>query len=215
MRVIFFCHSLVSDWNHGNAHFLRGVWQRIARARDHEVRVFEQAGGVEQRQIWWLNTGNRRWPVLRAHIPSFTAKPTTSATLDLDQARWPTPTWCWCTSGTSIEVVEAIGGTSGNVHGRYRLLFHDTHHRWVTDRAPWARYGPVTTTACWHMAKIDSRSYLAMAGHQRAWVWHEAADTTVFKPLIGAGDMQATWSGSATGAMRSAAAELEEFLLNR
>ena len=23
--VVIFCHSLVSDWNHGNAHFLRGV----------------------------------------------------------------------------------------------------------------------------------------------------------------------------------------------
>src|SRR5437870_3801939 len=24
MRVALFCHSLLSDWNHGNAHFLRG-----------------------------------------------------------------------------------------------------------------------------------------------------------------------------------------------
>ena len=25
MRAALFYHSLVSDWNHGNAHFLRGV----------------------------------------------------------------------------------------------------------------------------------------------------------------------------------------------
>ena len=25
MRFVLFCHSLRSDWNHGNAHFLRGV----------------------------------------------------------------------------------------------------------------------------------------------------------------------------------------------
>ena len=25
MRIAIFCHSLLSDWNHGNAHFLRGV----------------------------------------------------------------------------------------------------------------------------------------------------------------------------------------------
>jgi spore maturation protein CgeB len=25
MRIVLFCHSLVSDWNHGNAHFLRGI----------------------------------------------------------------------------------------------------------------------------------------------------------------------------------------------
>ena len=25
MRVVMFYHSLLSDWNHGNAHFLRGI----------------------------------------------------------------------------------------------------------------------------------------------------------------------------------------------
>ena len=25
MKVVIFCHSLISDWNHGNAHFLRGI----------------------------------------------------------------------------------------------------------------------------------------------------------------------------------------------
>ncbi len=34
MRVVIFCHSLVSDWNHGNAHFLRGVVAEL-RERGH------------------------------------------------------------------------------------------------------------------------------------------------------------------------------------
>ena len=25
MKFVLFAHSLISDWNHGNAHFLRGV----------------------------------------------------------------------------------------------------------------------------------------------------------------------------------------------
>ena len=25
MRIAMFYHSLASDWNHGNAHFLRGI----------------------------------------------------------------------------------------------------------------------------------------------------------------------------------------------
>ena len=33
VRFVLFYHSLVSDWNHGNAHFLRGVlseaWSRL------------------------------------------------------------------------------------------------------------------------------------------------------------------------------------------
>jgi hypothetical protein len=42
VRVILFCHSLVSDWNHGNAHFLRGVCSDLL-ARGHAVDVYEPA----------------------------------------------------------------------------------------------------------------------------------------------------------------------------
>ena len=44
MKVAIFCHSLVSDWNHGNAHFLRGVAAELVR-RGHEVDVHEPADG--------------------------------------------------------------------------------------------------------------------------------------------------------------------------
>ena len=40
MRVVMFYHSLLSDWNHGNAHFLRGVATEL-RARGHDVEVYE------------------------------------------------------------------------------------------------------------------------------------------------------------------------------
>jgi hypothetical protein len=40
MRIVVLCHSLMSDWNHGNAHFLRGVVADLLD-RGHDVRVFE------------------------------------------------------------------------------------------------------------------------------------------------------------------------------
>ena len=40
MRLAMFCHSLISDWNHGNAHFLRGIAMELL-TRGHEVRVYE------------------------------------------------------------------------------------------------------------------------------------------------------------------------------
>src|SRR4051812_6706052 len=40
VKLVGFYHSLISDWNHGNAHFLRGVTSELI-ARGHEVRVFE------------------------------------------------------------------------------------------------------------------------------------------------------------------------------
>ncbi len=40
MKVAYFTHSLASCWNHGNAHFLRGVLRELVHA-GHEVEVFE------------------------------------------------------------------------------------------------------------------------------------------------------------------------------
>ena len=32
MRFVYFTHSLASCWNHGNAHFLRGVLRELIHA---------------------------------------------------------------------------------------------------------------------------------------------------------------------------------------
>ena len=40
LRLRFFAHSWRSDWNHGNAHFLRGLADEL-RKLGHEVRCYE------------------------------------------------------------------------------------------------------------------------------------------------------------------------------
>jgi hypothetical protein len=40
MKIAYFTHSLASCWNHGNAHFLRGVLRELIAA-GHEVSAFE------------------------------------------------------------------------------------------------------------------------------------------------------------------------------
>ena len=40
-RFALFYHSLISDWNHGNAHFLRGL-MRALQARGHTAVCYEQ-----------------------------------------------------------------------------------------------------------------------------------------------------------------------------
>src|SRR3712207_3372036 len=40
MRIVYFTHSLRSCWNHGNAHFLRGVLRELIE-RDHDVIAYE------------------------------------------------------------------------------------------------------------------------------------------------------------------------------
>ena len=44
MKLVLFVHSLRSDWNHGNAHFLRGVASELVH-RGHEVVALEPEDG--------------------------------------------------------------------------------------------------------------------------------------------------------------------------
>src|SRR3546814_1784868 len=43
MKILYFTHSLLSCWNHGNAHFLRGVLRDLA-AMGHDVLALEPEG---------------------------------------------------------------------------------------------------------------------------------------------------------------------------
>ena len=48
VKIVLFYHSLLSDWNHGNAHFLRGVATELLE-RGHSVQIYEPHDG------WSLN----------------------------------------------------------------------------------------------------------------------------------------------------------------
>jgi spore maturation protein CgeB len=43
LSIRIFAHSWISDWNHGNAHFLRGLARELV-GMGHEVRCYEQSG---------------------------------------------------------------------------------------------------------------------------------------------------------------------------
>ena len=40
MKIVYFSHALTSCWNHGNAHFLRGILRDLV-ARGHEIVSWE------------------------------------------------------------------------------------------------------------------------------------------------------------------------------
>ncbi len=46
----FFAHSWISDWNHGNAHFLRGLASELVKL-GHEVRCYEERDGWAMRNL--------------------------------------------------------------------------------------------------------------------------------------------------------------------
>jgi spore maturation protein CgeB len=214
MRVVLFVHSLLSDWNHGNAHFLRGVATELL-ARGHDVRVYEPIGGwslthlLEERGEAALLGFRAAYPLLS----SLRYDPTNAVDPDLDEAldgadlvlvhEWNDP-----------DLVRRLGEHRRQHHG-YRLLFHDTHHRAVT--APEAMAAMAANLlgdydGVLAFGAILRDLYLARGWAARAWTWHEAADTRVFHPILGeppAGDL--VWIGNWGDEERTA--ELAEFLL--
>jgi spore maturation protein CgeB len=94
----------------------------------------------------------------------------------------------------------------------YKLLFHDTHHRAVTEREQMARYDLRGYDGVLAFGNVIRDLYLEHNWTQRAWTWHEAADVRVFHPLENvekSGDL--VWIGNWGDEERTR--ELHEFLL--
>ena len=179
MRVVMFCHSLVSDWNHGNAHFLRGVATELI-SRGHDVRVYEP------RDSWSLSNllaehGPRPVEEFRAAYPPLESSAYDLDTLDLDAALADADL-VLVHEWNEHELVRRVGLHRARA-GRYRLLFHDTHHRAVTAREQMAAYDLAHYDGVLAFGARIRDIYLREGWTGRAWTWHEAADTRVFKPL--------------------------------
>src|SRR5215218_10344642 len=78
-----FYHSLVSDWNHGNAHFLRGVVSELL-ARGHDVEVFEPSEGWSRTNLV-KDQGVEPLEEFSRHYPDLTSTLFDAETLDLDE----------------------------------------------------------------------------------------------------------------------------------
>jgi spore maturation protein CgeB len=178
MRIVIFCHSLVSDWNHGNAHFLRGIVAEL-QARRHAVTVYEPADGWSRRQ---LLTDAGESAVKRFHhaFPTLTSQPVDLDRLSLDQAL----------DGADLVIVHEWNphalieriGRHKHQGGTYTLLFHDTHHRSVTEVESMAAYDLQHYDGVLAFGEVIRERYMARGWSRRAWTWHEAADTRTFMP---------------------------------
>jgi spore maturation protein CgeB len=210
MRIVFFCHSLLSDWNHGNAHFLRGVVTELA-LRGHDVRVFEPENAWSLRNLLAEPGGAAVLDEVRTVYPHVRPERYVLETLDLDRAldgahvvivhEWSDP-----------ELVKRIGERR-KAGGTFRLLFHDTHHRSVSARQEMARYELAHYDGVLAFGEVIRRIYLDEGWTRRAWTWHEAADARVFRPQPQvAQERDLVWVGNWGDDERTA--ELHEFLLD-
>ena len=209
MRVVLFCHSLVSDWNHGNAHFLRGVCGELL-ARGHAVAVYEPADAwsVQNLLAEHGEAPLRAFAQAYPHLHSHRYDP---GTLDLDTAL----------AGADLVLVHEWNdhalvrriGQHRAANPHYKLLFHDTHHRSVTEPDSMAAYDLRHYDGVLAFGSVIRDLYRRHGWCERAWTWHEAADTRVFRPMqpppAREGDL--VWIGNWGDEERTA--ELHEFLL--
>ena len=210
MRIVMFYHSLVSDWNHGNAHFLRGVAAELV-LRGHDLAIYEPADAWSLQNLRAehgdgpLQAFARAYPTLADRGRRYDL-----ATLDLDAAldgadlvlvhEW-----------NAHELVSRVG-RHRQAGGTYRLLFHDTHHRAVTDPQSMSAYDLAHYDGVLAFGRVLRDMYLERRWARRAWTWHEAADTHLFRPIAGrASEGDVVWVGNWGDDERTA--ELHEFLM--
>ena len=209
MRIVLFYHSLVSDWNHGNAHFLRGVVTALGE-QGHSVHVYEPQGNWSLQNLRAEAGGEEALRAFALAYPGLQSTAYDPATLSLDKAL----------DGAGLVLVHEWNdhalvkriGEHRRVRDGYRLLFHDTHHRSVTDRASMAAYDLAYYDGALCFGNVIRDLYLSEGWTRQAWTWHEAADVRVFHPLPSAAkDTDLVWVGNWGDDERTA--ELHEFLL--
>ena len=179
MRIVMFYHSVLSDWNHGNAHFLRGIATELC-SRGHEVRVYEQSDAWSVLNLL-QERGEEPIAQFHAHYPDINVFRYDPQTIDLDQAldradlvlvhEWNDP------------VLVAKIGRHHRQTGNYSLFFHDTHHRSVTAPDSMRQYDLRDYDGVLAYGASIRDVYLRNKWCSNVWVWHEAADTRIFHPL--------------------------------
>jgi spore maturation protein CgeB len=210
MKVVLFTHTIVSDWSHGNAHFLRGL-MRALQGRGHEAIACEGWKPWSAEQLFEdhghrpLLEFARRFPDLR--VETYGRWETLAEEVDA------------LTRGAELVLVhefnepELVGalGELRRRRGDFLLLFHDTHHRAVS--APWQieRLNLRNYDGVIAFGESLARVYREELGHERVWTLHEAADTTVFAPLEAERTDDVVWIGNWGDEERSG--EIRDYLV--
>ena len=207
MRFVYFTHSLASCWNHGNAHFLRGVLREL-QALGHQARAVEPAEGWSRANLV-ADHGESALSDFAARFPGLVTS-TYAASPDIDAL----------TDGADVVIVHewtepavvAAVGRARKRGARFSLLFHDTHHRGVSDPAAMGAIDLSGYDGVLAFGESLAAVYRSQGWGPRVFVWHEAADTALFRPPAQPMDRRGiVWVGNWGDGERSG--ELLQFLL--
>lgn len=207
MKIVYFTHSLASCWNHGNAHFLRGVLSELIH-RGHEVQVWEPTGAWSLANLL-ADHGENGLEPFRAAYPELSSQ---SYAVGTDPAA--------LVDGADLVIVHewndpelvADLGRVRLANGSFSLLFHDTHHRAVSDPEAIRAFDLSNYDGVLAFGEALSEVYRSWGWTGRVWTWHEAADTRRFHPVATLDTRKgAVWIGNWGDGERTQ--EIETFLL--
>jgi spore maturation protein CgeB len=208
MKVVLFCHAFTSCWNNGHAHFLRGVAREVL-ALGHRMVICEAAAGWSRLNALAdggakaLAEAEQLIPGVELHRHQADAEGQLDAILD----------------GADIVLVHEwneppLVATTGRARRdrRFALFFVDAHHRAVTDPQSIDRLELDNYDAVLAFGASLREVYARRGWGRRAYTWHEAADTALFRPLPGMQEnCDLVWVGNWGDEERSR--ELNEFLI--
>lgn len=207
MKFMFYTHSLMSDWNHGNAHFLRGIMRDLIR-RGHDAVALEPVNSWSRVNLL-QDQGDAPLADFAAIFPELrsfsydTGFDHEAALAEADVVvvhEWTDPAVI-----AELGCIRARGGA-------FTLLFHDTHHRAVSAQADIAAMMLQDYDGILAFGETLRQRYLASGWGRTVFTWHEAADDSLFKPMR---DVEKTgdliWVGNWGDDERSA--EIVEFLV--
>jgi spore maturation protein CgeB len=212
LNIALFCHSLVSDWNHGNAHFLRGLMRELGRL-GHRVRSYEELGSWSltnmmrhegERAIEAIDHFRRTYPELDIRFYKSTDnfdKFLAEELKDTDVVilhEWNDP--------FVVNSVLALKKQYGFI-----ALFHDSHHRAYTRAGEILKFHLHLVDGVLAFGETIRRIYADGFGIPRVWTFHEAADVESFKPIHRRKEIDVVWIGNWGDEERSK--ELQEFLI--
>lgn len=209
MKIVMFYHSLYSDWNHGNAHFLRGIVKELQK-RGHDVDVYEPEGGWSLQNLL-KDHGAERLDEFRQYYPSLNPQfynPEKKLNYQniLGKAdlvlvhEWNDPV-----------LISEIGKQKEKFN--FKLLFHDTHHRAVSAEEEMKKFDFSHFDGALVFGEVIRKIYRERKWLDKVWTWHEAADASFFSPDRDEekeGDL--VWIGNWGDGERTE--ELMEFLIN-
>ena len=197
LQIRFFAHSWVSDWNHGNAHFLRGLVRELVR-QGHTVRCYEELGGwslsnlVKQEgdmAVGAIDEFRRTYPEVDVRfyqrdstLQTFLREELTGADIVLIH-EWNEP-----------ELVNAVLALKQKLG--FRALLHDTHHRAYTSAHEILRFNLHLFDGVLAFGDAIRKIYSEGFGIPNSWTFHEAADTTVFAPIRSEKTADVVWIGN-------------------